>query len=349
MPIAIQFTRSGLVFIFLCLAIGAAAVNTGNNVLYFIFSLMLGLIVVSGMASRRIMMGLSPRVEFPEHIFSGAPGVCYVTIKNRKKRLPAIGIQFLVSHKMFPRISRYFFHIPPGGSVNGYASVVFPRRGVFRLEELELQTHFPFSFLIKISRYFPEQSVRVYPRVYRFSDEMIARFTEGMLVESPYRGESHQLLHLRNYTPQDSSKRIHWKASAKTEKLLVKEFQREQGRDLYIYFDCYGSEQEDIRERTISFIASLAYLVSEKGFNARIVFTDQEFDIEPSGSLIPLLDFLSEMRPELHPTASPLFPQNPDSVVLFVRSKNVPPVVDVRAALSHVLFVEEWMPGTEDH
>src|SRR5262245_1289099 len=70
-PIAVEFTREGFIFVLLCLAIGAAAVNTGNNVLYLIFSLMLGLIVVSGMISRRMLLGLHVQVEFPPRLFSG--------------------------------------------------------------------------------------------------------------------------------------------------------------------------------------------------------------------------------------------------------------------------------------
>jgi hypothetical protein len=150
LAIAVEFTREGWIFVLLSLAIGAAAVNTGNNVLYFIFSLMLGMIVVSGMTSRRLLQGLRPSIEFPDHLFAGVGNVCYVSVQNRKKRIPSLGIRFVVREKTFTSITRQFFYVPPNDHVSGYARVLFPHRGVFKLRELELQTNLPFSFFLKI-------------------------------------------------------------------------------------------------------------------------------------------------------------------------------------------------------
>jgi uncharacterized protein (DUF58 family) len=215
--ISVQFTREGMIFVFLSLAIGAAAVNTGNNVLYFIFSLMLGMIVLSGLTSRRMLQGLRPQIQFPDHLFAAVPNVCYVSVTNRKKHTPSLGIRFVIRDQDFTSVSRQFFYIPSEDSVNGYAPILFPQRGLYRLHELELQTPVPFSFFLKIRRYSARDEVRVYPKVYRLSEELASRFSDGFLLESPYRGDSQQLLHLRDYQPLDSSRRIHWKASAKAE------------------------------------------------------------------------------------------------------------------------------------
>src|SRR3990172_3160947 len=181
LPIAVEFTREGLLFVLLCLAIGAAAVNTGNNVLYLIFSVMLALIVVSGMMSRRVLLGLTAAIEFPEHLFSGIANVCYVSITNGKKRLPSVAIRFAIRDSSFPEISRHFFYIPSRDQVSGFAPVLFGHRGIFRLQDMELQTTFPFSFFRKIRRYRTHQTVRVYPKVYRLSEEIVSRFAEGIL------------------------------------------------------------------------------------------------------------------------------------------------------------------------
>ena len=345
LSIAIQFTRQGLIFVFLCVAIGAAAVNTGNNVLYLIFALMLGLIVVSGMVSRRILQGLYAKVAFPDQIFAGASQPCYITVSNRKKTIPSIAVQFRIHQDEFPQINRYFFFIPAKAEINAYAPAIFRRRGLFTIHEMELQTRFPFSFLVKIRRFFPNQTVRVYPRIFRLSDEIIARFTEGTVLESPYRGDSHNLLHLRDYTHQDSSKRIHWKASAKTEKLMVKDYQKEQGRDLFLYFDCYpreNSQTNPVLETGLSLIASLALLLSEKGINGEIVFPDNSFQISPGASMIGLLDYLASL--ENFP-ANPKYtmPPHPETVVLIIRSRKFPSHLSLQWPLSHVLYVEDWI------
>jgi len=346
-PIAVQFTREGMIFILLSLAIGAAAVNTGNNVLYFIFSLMLGLIVVSGFVSRRMLMALSPNIEFPQHIFSGVKSVCYLSVDNHKSRIPSLGIRFVVKQKHFSGVSRYFFMVPARNQASSFAPFLFNQRGVYRIDEMELQTKFPFSFFTKIRRYFPELTIKVYPQIYKIADEGLARFAEGLILESPYRGESDQLLHLRDYSPQDSSKRVHWKASARLEKLLVKEFQREQGREISIHFDCYPGPEQDPEilsgvEKALSLVASLGYLLSDKGFRVHLFFGNQSFDVQKREDLVPLLDSLSEWKPE---TAIDIrvTPPSPDSIVLLIRSKRIPPRVNLPLHRhQRIVFLEEW-------
>ncbi len=347
LAIIVEFTREGLIFLLLSLAIGAAAVNTGNNILYLIFSLMLGLVVVSGILSRRMLRGLKPRIDFPEHIFAGVQTHCPIAVENNKKRIPSIGIVLSVS-KSFPLIRRAFFFVPARSKVNGFGLALFPHRGRFCLTEIELRTRFPFSFFVKIHRYFVNQDVRVYPAVYRLPEEVLARVADGILMESPYRGDSQQLSHLRDYGSFDSSKRIHWKASAKLEKLQVKEFQRETGRELSLYFDCYPESSdaagEETVEKAISLLASLAFLFLDKGIEAKILFADRTFDLSASGaSILPLLDYLADLQTGLPETESrPQMPSNPDAVVMELRSTQVPSKLSLQWPAKKFLFVEDW-------
>jgi len=348
LAVAIQFTTEGLIFVLLSLAIGAAAVNTGNNVLYLIFSLMLGLIIVSGILSRRMLSRLKPQIEFPEHLFAGASNVCFIRIRNSKKRLPSIAIRFLIRAKDFPPVSRYFFYISPASEVSSFAPVLFPQRGLFELKEMDIQTRFPFSFFLKSRRYFLTQKILVYPRLYRLTDEVAAHFTHGMIIESPYRGEGQQLFHLRDYGPFDSSKRIHWKASAKTEKLLIKEFQKEHGRDLYLYFNCYPKDQSEnqvlLFERAVSFVGSLALLFLEKEIGTKVVFPDQSFEISAHhNSLMPLLVYLACMK-AVPPEGTPEIPDTNDSVAVELRSSRIPPAIVLPWPNVRVVFVEQWVP-----
>jgi len=344
-PVTVEFTREGLVFIFLSLAIGAAALNTGNNILYLIFSLMLGLIVVSGIFSRRILAGLSASIEFPAYIFSEVNVPCYVTVVNKKTRFPSIGVRFVLKSPALPPVGRYFFYIPSSDKVSGFMPVVFRHRGIHVLKEMELRTRFPFSFLIKVRRISLEQTVRVYPKIYRIADEILAQFTDGVLHESPYRGDSAQLLHLRDYNPLDSSKRIHWKASAKTEKFFVKEFQRDQGRDLTVYFDCYpgGNAVSQLQEKAISVVASIAHKAMEKGYKATFSFPDATFEIGAGGQSVitSLLDYLAGIK-TTPPDGAYRNPVNKDSIVLVVRSEAVTPTAKLDHLQMRVAVVEKF-------
>ena len=187
----------------------------------------------------------------------------------------------------------------------------------------------------------------LWPRVllYRIADETLARFTDGVLHESPYRGDGAQLLHLRDYNPLDSSKRIHWKASAKTEKFFVKEFQRDQGRDLTLYFDCYpgGNTVSEIQEKAISVVASIGYKATEKGYKATFCFPDATFEIGAGGQSVitSLLDYLAGIK-TTPPDGVYRNPVNKDSVVLVVRSKSIPSTAKLDHLQMRVTLVDDF-------
>jgi uncharacterized protein (DUF58 family) len=302
--------------------------------------LMLAMIVLSGMISRRMLQGLRPGIQFPDHFFATVPNLCYLSVSNTKKTIPSLGIRFVIRDPNFTGLSRQFFYVPPAETVNGYASVLFPHRGVYDLREVELQTPLPFSFFLKIRRYKKQERICVYPKVYRLTEELIARFTEGLFRESLYRGESQQLLHLRDYTPLDSSRRIHWKASAKAEKLMIKEYQKEQGRNLLFYFDCFAEKLPDpVMELAISFIASLAFFFRERDFDARIVFPGNSFLLKDS--IHPLLNFLADWDGTFESNVPLEKPADSSTVALCLRSKLIPPrLTHVRGLRS--LYLEDW-------
>ena len=57
-PRTIWPTREGWWLLFAAVGLGFAAMNTGNNLLYLLVSMLLGLIVVSGVLSERSMRGV---------------------------------------------------------------------------------------------------------------------------------------------------------------------------------------------------------------------------------------------------------------------------------------------------
>lgn len=344
-PIAIEFTREGLLFVLLSLAIGGAAVNTGNNVLYLIFSIMLSLIVVSGIVSRRVLAVVKPRLEFPGHIFAGAPAVCFMTVENRSHWFPSLGVRLVAREPKFPYISRYFFYVRPRSVQTGLTHVTFPHRGEYFLNEMEVQTRIPFSFFVKIQRHFPDIRLGIYPRVYRFSEEIASRLIEGFQEDSPYRGESQQLLHLRDYNSLDASKRIHWKASAKVGRLLVKEHQKEQVLDLSLWFDCYATGEKDgpIMEAAISLFASFAVLFHQKGAVCTLVFPDRAFSTtSEAADLQPLFEYLAKMTGQPPEPATAALAQGQASNRLRVASRNLPGALPARIRFSDTLYIEDW-------
>jgi uncharacterized protein (DUF58 family) len=249
--------------------------------------------------------------------------------------------RIFVSFPQFASISKYFFYIAPQSQASGFTRVIFPRRGFYSLSELELQTQFPFSFFLKLRRHFVEQTVEVYPRLYRFSEEVLARLSEGLIRESPYRGESQHLLHLRDYQSFDPSRKIHWKASAKAEKLLVKEYQKEQGSDLYLLFDCFVKDIANPKfEKALELLVSLAFLFQEKQIDARIILPERFF--ETKTSIIPLLSYLATWSGEYRPVNDFNQSELSGAEILQLRSYEIPSRIRHAGTGVRMLFVEDW-------
>src|ERR1700690_4369367 len=55
----IRFTRFGIFYVLFSIGVGAAAINTGNNLLYLILGILLGFIVISGFLSDSALWGIA--------------------------------------------------------------------------------------------------------------------------------------------------------------------------------------------------------------------------------------------------------------------------------------------------
>src|SRR3569833_1868114 len=63
-------TREGGAYLVLTLLIAIGALNTGNNLLFLVVSAMLGAVLVSGIASAIVLMGIDVEFELPQHVFA---------------------------------------------------------------------------------------------------------------------------------------------------------------------------------------------------------------------------------------------------------------------------------------
>src|SRR2546426_12793719 len=67
---SLRLTPERVRFLLLTLAVGVAALNTGNNLLYLLLAMMLSLIVMSGILSEQCLRHLVIRRRIPEHVFA---------------------------------------------------------------------------------------------------------------------------------------------------------------------------------------------------------------------------------------------------------------------------------------
>ena len=87
-------TRDGWWSLFAAVGLGVAAVNTGNNLLYLLSSMLLGLIVVSGVLSEAVMRGLRLAPVLPDELYAGRPMLVGAVLANHKRRIPSTSIAY---------------------------------------------------------------------------------------------------------------------------------------------------------------------------------------------------------------------------------------------------------------
>ena len=166
----IKPTRDGWWCLLVAVALGVAAINTGNNLLYLLVSALLALIVVSGILSEQTMRGLRLTGIGPEEIYAGEPALFGAVLTNRKQRLTSYsvtvelltpGAHALESQSRFI----YFRRVEAGTERLATWEETLPRRGRQRLHGVRITTGFPFGLFVKAARPALTDEVLVYPRV----------------------------------------------------------------------------------------------------------------------------------------------------------------------------------------
>src|SRR5208282_5532243 len=248
-----RLTREGIVYLAAVFILILAAVNTGNNLLFMILACSLAGILISGVLSRVVLTGVELKFELPEHIFAEQPVLAELELRNEKQALPSFSLRVVGEMKKHEAqiLTRpvYFPYIPRWDAARQKVELVFPRRGVYRQNAFGIRTRFPFGFFEKTRKVESKIEIVVYPRV-----EPTDQFYEVLPLlsgemASHFRGRGHELHSLRGYQPTDSARFVDWKVSAKTGRLMVREFAREDERRVMLVLDPFlGPPRADLGE-----------------------------------------------------------------------------------------------------
>jgi len=277
-----EFTLSGALFTGLLVIVGFAAWNTGNNLLFIILSVLLSALIISFVFGGSCLKKLDVKMRFPEKIFAGEPTPIAVTLINRKKVFPTVSVVaevrgrqkrksilfdelckqfpiFLIEKFIYPPILKhtlsYFMYVPRKSEVENYAEHVFEERGRFIIKDFELSTQFPLGFFRHRRRLLAEEvEIIILPRIDPI--EKIIPGIEANIGHVPRlrRGSGSELLSLRNYQPQDDLRYVDWKATAKTKRLMVRDFAAEDQKRFILVFDnrIYVTEKGKLFKQLIS-------------------------------------------------------------------------------------------------
>lgn len=291
-----KITREGKRFIFAVVLIAVAAVNTGNNLIYLIFSLMLSFILLAVMLLRMNLSRISLEVSIDHPVFAGEQTYASFTIKNGKKLLPAYSIRVSASGAVHPV---YCAYIAPKHSVEKEIKITFRHRGLYSYGKFFIQSGFPFILFEKSSVVKVSGEVLVYPALMDVEQFMAdIPGLEGSDIGKTA-GSGSEIHSIREFRYGDDWRNIHWKASAKTSSIMVKEFALTDIRKITIIIDNLLPSQKEVFEKTLSLGGSLAQYFLEAGYFVRVLSCKK---VIPFGTgnehLLKVLDILALMQVE---------------------------------------------------
>jgi uncharacterized protein (DUF58 family) len=258
-------TSGGGVFLVIIIVVGFAAWNTGNNLLFLVFSLLCSTLFVGWIAARTSLRDLTVSARFPDHIFAAEPAPVIVTLRNTKRVLPSFSVfveargpgaetvgAIPARRRHVKRLLAYFSYVPHHASAEQRVEQLFPKRGHVLIDGFELSTRFPFGFFRRRRRLRARDvDIIVYPKPEVISDELHLLPMYAGRMPSLRRGAGHDLFSMRDYQPQDDLRHIDWKATARSRRLTVREFTSEDERRITIVLDTRlpGDQSEELRER----------------------------------------------------------------------------------------------------
>ena len=296
-------TSGGGVFLVIIIVVGFAAWNTGNNLLFLVFSLLCSTLFVGWIAARTSLRDLTVSARFPDHIFAAEPAPVIVTVRNTKRMLPSFSIfveargpnsetQPAERRRYAKRLLAYFSYVPHHASAEQRVEQLFPKRGHVLIDGFELSTRFPFGFFRRRRRLRARNvDIIVYPKPEVISDKLHLLPMYAGRIPSLRRGAGHDLFSMRDYQPQDDLRHIDWKATARSRRLTVREFTSEDERRVTIVLDTRlpGEPNDALRQRfekgVVQTASLLKHFVDERA-EVRLVLGDE---VGPFGSGIDQL------------------------------------------------------------
>jgi uncharacterized protein (DUF58 family) len=288
------------------MGIGLGALNTGNNLVYMIFGMMLGFITASGVISEICLRNLEADWIFPSEIHAGTPATIRLILKNRKEKMPSFGLDVSGSLRRrgengISALTGSFLHIPPGSQRCLDLEFEPESRGKFLLEEVRIETRFPFGFFRKYLTRKTDACFVAYPKVdlkrkFEWDRNRDERNRAALL-----KGAGDSFWEIRDFFYGDNPRQISWKSSAKQSRLMVRETERETDKKILLLMEpgrLWAELGDREIEAAISFAASFAVQKFREGFALGFLSDDLALPPSPGGrNLSKILVYLALFDP----------------------------------------------------
>jgi len=252
LPRRITITREGWYYLLVLALVFAGAMAREVNLLLVLAGLLLGPLVFNLHAVVVALRGLEVRRKMPQGVCAGDLLVAGVSLSNARRRVGTWGV--VVEDELQPesgqaaglarekaiRPAVLFPYVPAGESRKGVYRGRLVRRGRYRLGPLRVSTRFPFGLFCRTIVVGATETLTVFPRLGRLTQGWAARQHEafaGTHRRERRHGQEGDFYGLRPWRSGDSRRWIHWRSSARSGKLVVRQLEQPRNRDVAVLLD----------------------------------------------------------------------------------------------------------------
>jgi uncharacterized protein (DUF58 family) len=301
----VRFTKIGTIYLVTTIVLAVSAINTGNNALYIGVSLMLGSLLLSGMASKGGLKHLHAEVGAFGEVWAGRPANGTLRVRNTSRlwhvRDVVLTSPALAEPVLIPLVRRR-------QTVTVEATFLFAKRGLAHVTTVDSYTRYPFGFFLKKRRLRVASEVVVYPRLLGATagDRFRATHGEQTIVNRP--GTSSEIHSFREYTRGDSLRHVHWKKSASLGRWIMKQTDAEAAKSVHVMLDPHlpkGAREEQFEE-LVAAAATFVHRASRDGFDVTLSLPRATYRARESESASPLYRALALVEPSYEAVHQPL-------------------------------------------
>jgi uncharacterized protein (DUF58 family) len=211
----------------------------------------------------------------PARVHAGTPSRVELEVRNRGLRTPVLTLRDPVGRGRTARVVL----APLGRDETVRAAYRLPteRRGLLRVGPMAIEVSDPFGIAAATTQGADVTELTVWPAVddvtplpHTSGDDPLA----GVDHPNPLASHGDDFYALRPYVIGDDLRRVHWKSSARTEELLVRQDEMPwQGRATVVLDARRGTHSEESFERAVSAAASVILASSRRHFLVRLITT----------------------------------------------------------------------------
>jgi uncharacterized protein (DUF58 family) len=173
----------------------------------------------------------------------------------------------------------FLLKVNPGEHVRLRREVILPKRGAYVCEPLKAASSFPFGLVRQEVEFGGGERLTVLPRLGKVHigrlrrwlmqtsrpDERTRRTRRRLALEAEFHG-------LRQFRPGDSPRWIHWRTTARTGELVVREFDQGSHHDLLLFVEPFAVPGESYPvEAAVSLAATICWAWSREGGDRVVV------------------------------------------------------------------------------